>query len=133
MAIKIKSDISNTRFFFILVTGNKFPVSRNKFPVTRNVLSFTGKKSSFDRYYTPFVTGGTLPVTGSFFVTWVYVTVNAPPITRSTVCVTLRIFSVSFSRPLIGQKRECYIVKEVIEVGELDKGNISAALGKQDK
>ena len=26
-----------------------------------------------------------------------------------------------------------YIVEEVIEVDELDKGNISAALGKQDK
>ena len=40
---------------------------------------------------------------------------------------------VSFSRPLIGQKSECYIVEEVIKVDELDKENISAALGKQDK
>ena len=40
---------------------------------------------------------------------------------------------VTFSRPLIGQKRECYIVEEVIEVDELDKGNISVVLGKQDK
>ena len=40
---------------------------------------------------------------------------------------------VTFSRPLIGEKRECYIVEEVIEVAEFDKGNISAALGKQDK
>ena len=31
------------------------------------------------------------------------------------------------SRPLIGQKYEYYIVIEVIEVDELDKGNISAA------
>ena len=39
----------------------------------------------------------------------------------------------TFSRPLIGQKRERYIVEEVIEVDELDKDNISAALGKQDE
>ena len=37
------------------------------------------------------------------------------------------------SRPLIGQKNECYIVIEVIEVDELDVGSISAAAGKQDK
>ena len=36
-------------------------------------------------------------------------------------------------RPLIGQKKECYNVKEVIEVDELSKGNISAASGKQYK
>ena len=35
---------------------------------------------------------------------------------------------VKFSRPLIGQGKECYIVEEVIEVDELDRGNISAAL-----
>ena len=40
---------------------------------------------------------------------------------------------VTFSRPLIGQKKKCYIVKEGIEVDELDKGNISAASGKQYK
>ena len=40
---------------------------------------------------------------------------------------------VTFSRPLIGQGKECYIVEKVIEVDELDKGNISAALRKQDK
>ena len=40
---------------------------------------------------------------------------------------------VTFSKSLIGQKSECYIVEEVIKVDELDKGNISAALGKQDK
>ena len=34
---------------------------------------------------------------------------------------------------MIGQKREFYTVKEVIEVDELDKGNISAVLGKQNK
>ena len=34
---------------------------------------------------------------------------------------------VTFSRPLIGQKRECYIIEQVIEVDELDKDNISAA------
>ena len=34
---------------------------------------------------------------------------------------------------LIGERGECYIVEEVIEVDELDKGNLSAALGKQDK
>ena len=46
-------------------------------------------------------------------------------------CVALCL--VKFSRPLIGQKRECYIVKEVIEVDELDEGSISAASGKQEK
>ena len=45
----------------------------------------------------------------------------------------LSICYVTFSRPLIGQKKECYIVEEVIEVDELDKGNISAASGKQYK
>ena len=40
---------------------------------------------------------------------------------------------VTFSRPLIGQKSECYIVEEVIKTDEFDKGNISAALGKQEK
>ena len=34
--------------------------------------------------------------------------------------------------PLIGQKRVCYITDEVIEVHELNKGNIYAALGKQE-
>ena len=39
---------------------------------------------------------------------------------------------VTFSRPLIGQKWECYIVQEVIDVDELDEGYlISAAAGKQ--
>ena len=47
--------------------------------------------------------------------------------------ICLYVLLVTFSRPLIGHKRECYIVEEVIEVDELDKGNISAALGKQDK
>ena len=47
--------------------------------------------------------------------------------------VFLYVCAVTFSRPLIGQKRECYIVEEVIEVDELSKGNISAALGKQDE
>ena len=40
---------------------------------------------------------------------------------------------ITFSRPLIGQKKECYIIEEVIEVDELNKGNISAASGKQNK
>ena len=40
---------------------------------------------------------------------------------------------VTFSMPLIGQKSECYIVEEVIKVDELDKGNISPALGQQDE
>ena len=34
---------------------------------------------------------------------------------------------VTFSRPLIGQKWECYIVEEVIDVDELNEGNIHAA------
>ena len=37
------------------------------------------------------------------------------------------------SRPLIGQKRECYIVEEVIEVDKLDEGSISVAAEKQDE
>ena len=35
------------------------------------------------------------------------------------ICVS--VYLVTFSRPLIGQKYECYIVKEVIEVDELGK------------
>ena len=31
----------------------------------------------------------------------------------------------TFSKPLIGPKRECYIVEEVIEVDEHDEGNLS--------
>ena len=38
-----------------------------------------------------------------------------------------------FSRLLIGQKLKCHIVKEVIELDELEEGNISATAGKQDK
>ena len=37
------------------------------------------------------------------------------------------------NKSLIGQQKECYIVQEVFEVAELDKGNISAASGKQFK
>ena len=44
-------------FFFIPVTGNKFPV-------IRNIVYFTGKDPSLT--YSPFVTGSILPVTGSF-------------------------------------------------------------------
>ena len=47
--------------------------------------------------------------------------------------VLMSVLLVTFSRPLIGQKRECYIVEEVIEVDELNEGNISNAAGKQDK
>ena len=44
----------------------------------------------------------------------------------------LSICHVTFSWPLIGQKWECYIVEEVIDVDELDEGYlISAAAGKQ--
>ena len=46
--------------------------------------------------------------------------------------VLLSFCHVTFSRPLIGQKRECSIVEEVIEVDELDNGNIPAALGKAE-
>ena len=38
-----------------------------------------------------------------------------------------------FSRLLVGEKYEYYIVEEVIKVDELDEGNISAAARKQDK
>ena len=47
-----------------------------------------------------------------------------------SLSVFLYVCLVTFSRPLIGQKSECCIIEEVIEVDELDKGNISAALGK---
>ena len=47
--------------------------------------------------------------------------------------VLLSFCHVTFSRPLIGQKRAWYIVEEVIEVDELDKGSISVAAGKQDE
>ena len=49
------------------------------------------------------------------------------------ISLRLSICHVTFSRPLIGQKKECYIVQEVIEVDELDKGNTSAAAGIQEK
>ena len=38
----------------------------------------------------------------------------------------LYVCHITFSRPLIGQKKESYILEEVIEVDDLDKGNISA-------
>ena len=48
--------------------------------------------------------------------------------------VPMSLCHVTFLKPLIGQKRECYIVVEVIEVDEYDKGNLkSAAAGKQHK
>ena len=47
--------------------------------------------------------------------------------------ICLSICPVTFSRPLIGQKKESYIVDAVIEVVELDRGNISAVSGKQYK
>ena len=54
----------------------------------------------------------------------------------SSLCICLSlclcICHVTFSRPLIGQKWEYYIVKEVIDVDELDEGYlISAAADKQ--
>ena len=45
----------------------------------------------------------------------------------------LSICHVTFSRPLIGQKSEGYVVEQVIKVDELNKGNISAAARKQDE
>ena len=47
--------------------------------------------------------------------------------------VCLSFFLVTSFRPLIDQKRLCYIVEKIIEVDELDKDNISPALGKHDK
>ena len=48
------------------------------------------------------------------------------------ISICLSISHVPFSRPLIGQKWECFIVEEVIDVDELDKGYlILAATGKQ--
>ena len=73
-------------FFFIPVTGNKFPV-------TRNIVYFTGKDPSLTD--TPFVTGSIFPVTGSILpVTgsfscdmgkFHHVIGYVPSITRSTV------------------------------------------------
>ena len=68
-------------FFFIPVTGNKFPV-------TKNIVYFTGKD--------PSVTRSILPVTGSFTCDmgiFHHVTGDVPPITGSTVCITWRILS----------------------------------------
>ena len=46
--------------------------------------------------------------------------------------VKMCICPITFSRPLIGQKRECYIVEEVIEVDEHDESNLkSSATGKK--
>ena len=46
--------------------------------------------------------------------------------------ICLSICHVPFSRPLISQKWECYVVEEVIDVDELDEGYlISAAADKQ--
>ena len=53
---------------------------------------------------------------------------------KMSLCLSicLSVCHVTFSRPLIGQKWECYIVEEVIDVDELDEGYlISAAAGKQ--
>ena len=50
------------------------------------------------------------------------------PVSKLILC---RVSSVKISRPLIGRKYECYIVIEVIDVDELDKGNISAAAEKK--
>ena len=47
------------------------------------------------------------------------------------IYVFLYVCHVTFSRPLIGQKNECYIVEEGIEGDELDEGNISDASEKQ--
>ena len=47
--------------------------------------------------------------------------------------VFLYVCHVTFSMPLISQKKESYTVKEVIQVDELNKGNLYAAAGKQDK
>ena len=52
-----------------------------------------------------------------------FLSVHRPSIIRVSI----------FSWLLIGGKYECYIVEEVIEVDELDEGNISAAARKQDK
>ena len=57
---------------------------------------------------------------------------------RSSKCqdsfVQMSLCHVTFSKPLIGHMRECYIVEEVIEVDELDEDNLkSAAAGKQHK
>ena len=50
-----------------------------------------------------------------------------------SLCITHCVCHITSSWPLIGQKWECYIVNEVIEADELDKGNIFAAAGKQDE
>ena len=41
--------------------------------------------------------------------------------------VVWRLLSEIISRPLIGRKYDCYIVIEVIDLDELNEGNISAA------
>ena len=49
---------------------------------------------------------------------------SAGPASKLILCC---VSSEIISRPLIGQKYECYIVIEVIDVDELDEGNITAA------
>ena len=49
-----------------------------------------------------------------------------------SLCLSLS--HVIFLKPLIGQKRENYIIEEVIEADEHDEGNLKlAAAGKQHK
>ena len=48
--------------------------------------------------------------------------------------VSLSLCHVTFSKPLMGQKRECCLIEEVIEVDEHDENNLKlAAAGKQHK
>ena len=56
---------------------------------------------------------------------------RAGPASKLILC-GVRLLCDIIYRPLIGRKYECYNVIEVIDVDELDKGNISAAAGKQD-
>ena len=77
-------------FFFIPVTGNKFPV-------TRNIVYFTGKDPSVTD--TPFVTGSILPVTGSFSCDmgiFHHVIGNVPPITIQGVQFSCEVWVVFF-------------------------------------
>ena len=52
----------------------------------------------------------------------------------SILCVYLPLYLCKIiSGPLIGRKQESYIAEDVIEVDELDEGNVSDTAGKQDK
>ena len=62
-----------------------------------------------------------------------FLLVRAGPVSKLILCVCVVCVSEMISRPLVGRKYECYIVIEVIDLDELDEGNISAATLRLDR